>query len=176
MHPVDERPIFWCVDYIVTMTGEVFSTKSGTLRRLRPKPHSAGYAAVTLCRSGERRDFLIHRLVAMHFIPNPYRLEEVNHVDGDKRNNSVGNLEWVDRSGNTKHSWENGLRESQRLIVARANADRCSRPVVGIGKDGELLHFASMTAASVRGFSHSKISLCVSGKRKTHKGFRWKAA
>jgi hypothetical protein len=45
----------------------------------------------------------VHRLVAMAFIPNPDKLEIVNHIDGNKLNNSVGNLEWVSRGGNGKH-------------------------------------------------------------------------
>jgi hypothetical protein len=172
---MNECPISWCTDYSITPAGEVLSLKRGRCRRLRPKPHPNGYLAVTLCRDGEHRDFLIHRLVAMHFLPNPHGFGEVNHIDGDKQNNAVTNLEWVNRSRNTKHSWDSGLRESQRLAVSQANADRCSRPVIGFGTAG-ILRFPSMTAAEAHGFSHSSISLCVAGKRKTHKGYRWEAA
>lgn len=53
--------------------------------------------------------FLVHRLVAIHFIPNPKKLKEVNHKNGIKTNNNVSNLEWVDRNTNHKHAFMTGL-------------------------------------------------------------------
>ena len=61
---------------------------------------------VVLSMRGRQKTCEVHRLVATAFIENPFGKSEVNHKDGDKRNNDVGNLEWVTRSENVKHSYE----------------------------------------------------------------------
>lgn len=68
-----------------------------------------GYAEHELTINGKRYWSRAHKLVAYYFIPNPERLPVTNHLDGDKLNNAVGNLEWTTVSGNTKHSYEMGL-------------------------------------------------------------------
>lgn len=70
-----------------------------------------GYQQVKLNRNG-KFPRAIHRLVAQAFIPNPDSLPEVNHIDGNKANNCVENLEWVNRSGNSKHAYETNLTKS----------------------------------------------------------------
>jgi hypothetical protein len=67
-----------------------------------------GYPVVTLCNKTQKM-FSVHRLVAIAFIPNPENKPSVNHIDGDKANNSVNNLEWVTASENTKHAYANNL-------------------------------------------------------------------
>ena len=61
------------------------------------------------CDNGKVKKYLLHRLVAICFIPNPDGLAEVNHKDGDKLNNHVDNLEWVSRHQNQQHAFETGL-------------------------------------------------------------------
>lgn len=61
-----------------------------------------GYHNVILCKNSNREYAAVHRLVALHFLPNPQA--EVNHKDGDKLNNNVSNLEWTTRKGNSLHS------------------------------------------------------------------------
>lgn len=56
----------------------------------------------------------VHREVALAFIPNPYNLPEVNHIDGDKHNNHVSNLEWVTHQQNVQHSFDTGLKTPHR--------------------------------------------------------------
>ena len=72
------------------------------------------YLSVVLYLKGELKGKmkLVHRLVAETYIPNPDNLPEVNHKDGNKRNNHVSNLEWTTRSGNAIHSWINGLQST----------------------------------------------------------------
>ena len=70
-----------------------------------------GYRHIGLMVNGKQRWFLAHRLVAETFLENPERHPVVNHKDGDRRNNSVLNLEWSSRSHNAKHAW--ALKKSQ---------------------------------------------------------------
>lgn len=64
----------------------------------------SGYTKVTICYNGIKKSYAPHRLVAIHFIPNPNNCPEVNHKDGNKINNFVDNLEWVTTSENQLHS------------------------------------------------------------------------
>ena len=63
-----------------------------------------GYCRVDLSKSGKIKRHRVHRLVAETFIPNPYNLLEVNHIDGNKQNNNVNNLEWCSHSYNMKEA------------------------------------------------------------------------
>lgn len=71
--------------------------------------HNQGYKSVNLGRKGTK---LVHRAVAEAFIPNPFNLEFVNHIDGDKHNNNVSNLEWCTRQYNEDHAFSTGLKNS----------------------------------------------------------------
>lgn len=68
-----------------------------------------GYVVITLSKSGKRKQFKIHRLVAQAFISNFENKPEVNHKDGDKTNNCSDNLEWVTRKENNQHAFDTGL-------------------------------------------------------------------
>lgn len=70
------------------------------------------YYRVSLSKNGETLQVFVHKLVAQTFIPNPDNKKVANHIDGDKSNNSVDNLEWVTTSENVKHSWDIGLRKN----------------------------------------------------------------
>lgn len=67
------------------------------------------YILVSLNRAGVSKIKGVHRLVAEAFIPNLDNKEQVNHIDGNKHNNYVGNLEWATRSENISHAWKSGL-------------------------------------------------------------------
>lgn len=105
--------------YTIYEDGSVHSGKLDVV--LVPRTNSNGYQIVTL--DGEQ--LAVHRLVALHFIPNPYQHPQVNHKDGDKFNNHVGNLEWVTVSGNAQHALRTGLRKGfvhvdvRRLLLQR---------------------------------------------------------
>lgn len=108
--------------YSVTEEGEVYSFKKNGY--LSSKGTSGnGYQKVTLCHEGERKDFMVHRLVAMAFIPNPCDLPQVNHKDGDKGNNKIDNLEWCTAEYNTQHAMETGLRRREVKNSYRSLSD-----------------------------------------------------
>lgn len=68
------------------------------------------YLTVDLWKNGESKKFYVHRLVAKAFIPNPTNLPEVNHINGNRQDNHISNLEWVDRLGNVTHAIKTGLK------------------------------------------------------------------
>lgn len=95
--------------YEICSSGAVFSLRLGDFLKPATNPDT-GYLHVSLWANNQGRSFNIHRLVAEHFIPNPDNLPEVNHKDGVRTNNDVGNLEWVTSSGNSYHAVRTGLR------------------------------------------------------------------
>lgn len=92
--------------YQVSSIGDIFSHKVG--RRLKVSTNKKGYNVIQLSCNGVSKSILVHRLVALHFIPNPKNKAQVNHKDCNKLNNHVTNLEWVTNEENQRHSWKNG--------------------------------------------------------------------
>ena len=71
------------------------------------QPHFMGYRIIKLTKNKSRKNFFVHRLVAMAFIPNFKDYPVVNHKDLDKTNNELSNLEWCQYSENSKHYHNN---------------------------------------------------------------------
>lgn len=71
-----------------------------------------GYFRVSLSKNGCSKTYKVHRLVAEAFIPNPNLLPQVNHIDGNKENNVVDNLEWCSQSENMLHAYAHGLNQN----------------------------------------------------------------
>ena len=80
--------------YKISSYGKVKSLKYKDEKLLRPSYDKDGYKQVILYNNGKGKKWFIHRLVAIHFLPNPNNLPQVNHKDEDKANNAVENLEW----------------------------------------------------------------------------------
>jgi hypothetical protein len=97
------------LDYLISSNGDVFSLKKGVKRKLKQNIINGGYAIVRLYHFGKTFDRLVHRLVADSFIDNNLNKNQVNHIDGNKLNNSVDNLEWSTQSENIKHAYANKL-------------------------------------------------------------------
>ena len=92
------------LDYRIFNNGKIISKRFN--HTLKTRMNKDGYIMVTLGKT-KRTSFLVHRLVATYFIPNPNNLPEVNHKDKKRDNNDVDNLEWCTREYNIKHSIEN---------------------------------------------------------------------
>lgn len=71
---------------------------------LKPFTNDKGYLEIGLNFEGKRKNFKIHRLVAITFLPNPRELRCVNHIDGSRKNNELENLEWCSHAENTQHA------------------------------------------------------------------------
>ena len=97
-------------NYEVSRSGEVRNIKTG--RILKHALNIRNYHFVNLCNENGPKSKVIHRLVAIAFIPNPENYPQVNHKDGNKINNHVSNLEWVTNQMNAKHAHETGLNDS----------------------------------------------------------------
>ena len=90
-------------DYEITRDGKVINKLSG--ETVKAQPNDKGYLRVGIC--GKLR--FVHRLVAEKFLPNPENKPQVNHIDGNKTNNNVDNLEWVTNKANREHAVKNSL-------------------------------------------------------------------
>lgn len=97
--------------YQISSLGRVKSFKGKTSKIMIGNTNNRGYYLVGLRKDGKRKMFLRHRLVAQAFIPNPNNLPQVNHIDGNKSNNTLKNLEWVNQSENEKHAIKHNLRK-----------------------------------------------------------------
>lgn len=97
---------YYGLNYRIYSDGRIMGPKRGFIKQ---RKNSDGYFEVTLgrakCRHARVR---VHRLVAEQFIPNPNNLPEVNHIDFDRTNNDVSNLEWVSHLDNVRHSSSQG--------------------------------------------------------------------
>lgn len=100
------------VKSLVMWTGDKYIKRDKILRGVLYKN---GYMYVGLSKDGKVKRFKVNRLVAEAFIDNPYNLPVTNHKNGDKTNNTVGNLEWTSYSENLKHAYKTGLRKSVRI-------------------------------------------------------------
>ena len=91
-------------DYLITEEGDVYSTKYGKLKKRKQQTTDKGYKIIVLWNNGKQKNYRVNRLVAETYIPNPDNLPEVNHIDEDKTNNNVSNLEWCSSQYNNEYS------------------------------------------------------------------------
>lgn len=94
-------------NYTISENGEVFNINSKKVLKGSIGEH--GYKYYRLSKNGVKKMFYAHRLVAEAFIGNPHNLPIVNHIDGNKLNNNINNLEWVTQSDNMSHAHNNKL-------------------------------------------------------------------
>lgn len=95
--------------YEVSNTGLVRSLKHTPYRLISPYTTEKGYLKVGLSVHGKVCKYRVHRLVAEAFLPNIDKLPQINHIDGDKTNNNIDNLEWCDQFQNMRHAYNMGL-------------------------------------------------------------------
>lgn len=153
------------LNYSVSESGQVRNDKTG---RILSNSFQNGYYSIRLSiEPNVGKHFRINRLVAQAFIPNPENKQFVNHINGDKTNNHISNLEWVSPSENSAHAYEHGLRGPTK-----------NNAVCQYSLNGDLMMtYDSMNEAELETkVSHSKISEVCRGRRRTAGEFQWRYA
>lgn len=130
-----------------------------------PVKCSNGYLELQASIYGKRKIFLVHRLVATYFIPNPNNYPEVNHKDENPQNNSIENLEWCTPKYNCNYGSRN--RRCMEKVI--------KKPVKQLSLDGNIIKTFSMIneAARETGVNSTQISRVCKGKNKTAGGYKW---
>jgi hypothetical protein len=120
---VEFKPVIGFEDrYLVTSDGKIFSLYLNDY--LKPFFSKGGYVRVKLNFGDRSKKFMVHRLVAQAFIPNPEDKLCVNHIDFNRANNKLDNLEWVTHSENMKHTVEAGHKDVNLYVLTNKELDK----------------------------------------------------
>ena len=141
---------------------------------LKQGTNHKGYPIVYLSKDGKQKTITVHRLVALTFIENPLNLPQVNHIDGDKTNNNVSNLEWCDNSYNQIHAHKTGLFPRYEDTVGWG---RPARPVAMLDLNTKEVLRTFETLASVKretGINQFNVRSVCLGLRNHAGGYDWK--
>lgn len=157
-------------NYSVSDAGLVRNDVTGKM--LKSFKSSTGYSITHLYKDKKMYTIKTHRLVAQAFIPNHRNERCVNHINGNKQDNRVGNLEWCSHSWNNIHSYRRLGRSSSNAITAMAAANL--KPVVCV--ESGIVYRSLKEAANGTGTLRGNISLCLAGKRPTAGGYHWRYA
>lgn len=156
--------------YQISSTGKIKSLKYHDLKRKIPKIikwriTNKGYAQIILSVNNIQKRYSIHRLVALHFIPNPNNYPCVNHKDENPLNNNITNLEWCTYSYNTNYG--NCISKIKEKSVGKKG----SIPVIQKSLNGEFIaeYWSVGEASRVTGISHTTINDCCRGFKKDYK-------
>ncbi len=155
------KPILGYENHFEISDGGIIRRLSN-LKILKPHVTNRGYLRIALCVNKVSKKYTVHRLVALSFIPNPKNKEYVNHIDGDKLNNCVNNLEWATHNENETHAFNNNLKQRKTVVQYDMN-------------NNKLNEFTSAYAASLSTkIARSSIFECCNGKLNTAGNYIWK--
>ena len=179
------KPIKGHPNYEVSNLGNVRSLNwhnERIVKNLYLKRHNKGYLQVELTDGKTKRMYLVHRLVAQAFLPNPNRLPQVNHIDENKANNSVSNLEWCTGSQNMRAYYLNHPESvlslsgpSQRGRKGTKNDLRNTFPIKQLDLNGNLIKVwaYAIDIRHAHNYNATSVWECCEGKRRTAYGYKW---
>jgi hypothetical protein len=186
----DWRPVIgFEAEYLISNHGRVWSNHS---HKVLKNKCTQGYHYVSLCSGGFRQERRIHRLVAEAFIPNPYGKTTVNHINENKSDNRVENLEWATTQEQNVHGtrtsramantdWEARSAKTDYEEIARKhdyytmNRDQM-KPVLQFDGHGIFIARHDGVSAAARAVNRKPCHICecAKGRRKTSAGYKWK--
>lgn len=142
----------------VVVGGRGICTRKAESKEKRLYVAKIGYPVANLYKDNKFKQIPVHRLVAWAFLPNPHGYRYINHMDGNKLNNNLDNLEWCTQSHNVRHAFRTGL-HSQNTPVKNVET-------------GEVFYSEGEAARSVGGYQ-SCIGRCARENRSgvTHKAY-----
>ena len=149
--------------YDITKEGVIINLK--TNKKYKGRIKNNDYLAFETTINNKYYSWLIHRLLAIKYIPNPNNYPVINHIDGNKLNNSIDNLEWCTQSDNVKHAFNTGLKKSTAKTVLQIDAN--THKIINIFKSAK-------EAERITGINHSYISKVCRGIKKTAGNNKWK--
>jgi hypothetical protein len=188
-------------NFMVSNDGQVKNVKKNLIRKQRVSKN--GYAIIDLTENGVKTTFYVHRLVAQAFIDNPNDFPQVNHIDENKLNNNVSNLEWCDASYNNNYGTKKErlsesltgrtYTEEQRMAMSERISgelhwnfgNHWSEEIKEKNGKGQPtrkqikcietgeVYYSIKDAARKTGINHTSINYCVNGKQRTAGGFTW---
>jgi hypothetical protein len=141
-------------------------------RILKQYKNYKGYMQLSIGKA--HKLYLIHRLVALTFIPNHEHKPQINHINGIKNDNRVENLEWCTNQENNYHA-TNTLKINRKTMLGKYGHNKNSKKIIQLTKSGEIIKtFLSIRhAEKVLNISHGRIRECLQNPKRSIHGFKW---
>jgi len=160
-----EIPGYECI-YKISNTGKITRIWKTKETVMKTQVHSQGYVAVSLTKDGKNKTHKVHRLLALTWLSNPQDKAYINHIDGNKQNNSLDNIEWCTPSENSKHAHSTGLNSTKRMVevAARKSRKMTSEKI----KECQTLYDSGLSLTKIQnlvGISRSVIATYLKNKR-----------